>query len=184
MKFIFGKFAQTFIIFLFLAGFALAQTESESGTERYEKGEYEKAIEFLLKRVEVNEKDGEAWRFLGRAYARTKNLKQARKAFNKAENFDDKDLNEIYDTPVRILSKRPPRYTEEARRAMTSGRIKVAVEFGADGKIKYIVPIRGLPNGLTESAVKAASEIKFEPAVRNGKTVAVIKFVEYSFDIF
>ncbi len=184
MKFIFGKFTTIFIIVLFSISFAFAQTEREKGIESYEKGDYQAAAESLQKVTQTDEKDGEAWRFLGMAYARIKDIKQSRKAFDKANDFNDKDLNDAYDKPVKIISKRPPQYTEEARRNQVSGRIKVAVEFGSDGKIKFVVPLRGLSYGLTESAVKAASEIRFEPAVKNGKTVTVIKIVEYSFDIF
>jgi tetratricopeptide (TPR) repeat protein len=178
------KISSVAAFFCLFVGFVQAQAERDKGIELYEKGDHQAAAEILQKVVEADKKDGEAWRFLGMAYARTKNLKQSRKAFGKAADFKDEDLNDNYDKPLKIISKRPPRYTEEARRDLISGRIKVAVEFGADGAIKYVVPIRGLSHGLTENAVKAASEIKFEPAIRNDKTVTVIKFVEYSFDIY
>ena len=102
--------------------FASAQTERENGNESYEKGDYQAAAEFLQKATQTNEKDRESWRFLGMAYARIKNVKQSRKAFEKADDFNDKDLNAAYDKPVKIISKRPPQYTEEARRNQVSGR--------------------------------------------------------------
>jgi tetratricopeptide (TPR) repeat protein len=178
------KISLLFAIVLLSINFAFAQTEREKGMESYEKGDYQAAFEALQKAVEADKKDGEAWRFLGMTYARMKDLKQARKAFDKAAESKDEDLNDTYDKPVKIISKRPPGYTEQARLNRITGRIKVAVELGSDGKIKYIVPIRGLPDGLTQNAVIAASGIKFEPAVRDGKPVTVIKFVEYSFDIY
>ena len=184
MKFGFFKFVAVFIMILCVSVFAAAQTESERGIELYEKGDYPAATEVLEKATQTGNKDGIAWRFLGMAYARTKNFKKARKAFDKADDFKDEDLNKLYDTPPKIISKPPPRYTDQARSNLITGKIKIAVELGADGKIRYLVPIRGLPYGLTENAVKAASEIKFEPAVKNDKAVTVIKLVEYSFDIY
>lgn len=161
-----------------------AQTEREKGVELYEKGDYPAAIEILQKATEADKKDGIAWRFLGMAYARTKNLKKARKALDEADDFKDKDSDKFYDTPIKFISKPYPRYTDEARNNNITGKIKIAVEFGANGQIRYLVPIRGLPYGLTENAMKAASEIKFKSAVKNDKPVTVIRLVEYNFDIY
>ena len=172
-----------FALLLCFANVAFAQTEREKGIELYEKGDYKAAAESLQKATQTDSKDGEAWRFLGMAYARTNELKKSAKAFGEADNFADKDLNAGYDAPVEITSRGYPRFTEKSRLNQTMGIIKLAVEFGSDGKIKYVVTIRGLPDGLTENAIKAASKIRFKPAVRNGKTVTVIAFLEYSFAI-
>lgn len=181
MKITFGKFAAMFTLILCCAWSAFAQTERERGIDLYEKGDYKAAAAILEKATQADKKDGEAWRFLAMVYTRANELKLARKAFGKAVDFDDKDLKANYDTPIKIISKSPAKYTEQAMQNQTVGRVKLAVEFGADGKIKYIVPIVTLPYGLTESAVKAARGIQFEPAIRNGKTVTVISFVEYTF---
>lgn len=185
MKFMFFKLAAGFIAVLCFVNFSFAQqSDSETGIELYEKKDYEAAAKALEKAVETDASDGMAWRFLGMAYARLNKIKEARRAFDKADDFKDADLNAAYDKPGKIISKRPPQYNARARENGVQGTIKVAVEFGADGRIRYVVPIRGLPDGLTENVVKAASEIKFEPAIKNDKPVTVIKFVEYSFRIF
>lgn len=184
MKFTFCRVLTTFLTIFILAGFSFAQSERERGIELYESGDYKAAIETLQRATLLDENDVEAWRFLGMAHARTNNKKQARKAFEKIKDWQNEELNKNFDTPVKILTKRPARYTEEARRNNISGTVKLAVEFGKDGQIKYIFPITELLHGLTENAVKTASEIKFEPAVKNNKTVTAIKIVSYSFEIY
>lgn len=184
MKNSFRKLIFFGIIILSFAGFVAAQTEREKGVEFYEKGNYKVAAETLQKTVEADETDGEAWRFLGMAFARIDDKKQARKAFKKADDFREKDLNKNYDIPVEITSKSYPKYTETARRNNVSGTIKLAVEFRHDGQIGFIFPLTQLSDGLTENAAETAKNIKFNPAIRNGKTVTVIKFIEYSYTIY
>ncbi len=184
MQFSFYKILLAFSFLLLLTTFSFAQIEREKGIELYESGDYKAAAEILQKAVETDETDGEAWRFLGMAFANTNDKKQARKAFEKAVDFHDKDLNKNYDIPVEITSRSYPRYTETARRNNVSGRIKLAVEFRHDGQIGFIFPLTQLSDGLTENAAEAARNIKFNPAIRNGKTVTVIKFIEYSYTIY
>ena len=56
--------------------------------------------------------------------------------------------------------------------------------FLASGEIGSVVPVTGLPCGLTEQAVAAARGIKFEPGQRNGVPISMTKLVEYSFSLF
>jgi hypothetical protein len=55
---------------------------------------------------------------------------------------------------------------------------------GADGKMKYILPLVALPHGLTEEAIKAAKRIEFIPAMRNGQPVPYAIQIEYNFNLF
>jgi len=183
MKFIFGKLTVIFIIGLLCAGFACAQVETETGIGLYEKGEYERAAESLQRAVEENKKDRQAWLYLGASLFRLKKENKAVGAFQKARSLrlpQTKNSNESF----KIISKPNPTYTNDARRNQTQGIIVVAVEFGADGAINFIVPVRGLSDGLTENTVRAAQKIKFEPATKDGKPVTVIGFLEYSFAIY
>lgn len=181
---IFCKIFLALIFTVSLTHSIFAQTEREKAIELYEKGDYPAAIEVLQKVTEADKKDGIAWRFLGMAYARTKNLKKAGKAFDKAADFKEEALNKFYDTPLKFISKPNPRYTDAARMNSITGKIKIVVEFGSDGKIRHLFPFTGLPYGLTENAINAAKEIKFEPAIENDKSVTVIRFVEYNFMIY
>jgi TonB family protein len=87
-------------------------------------------------------------------------------------------------TPLRILSKPKPGYTDSARQSNTTGTIRLAIYFSSKGTIDYILVLKPLQNGLTENAIKAARGIKFEPQMKDGKPVSVIKIVEYSFTIY
>lgn len=87
-------------------------------------------------------------------------------------------------SPVKILSKERPAYTDLARIYEISGSVMTRVTFLASGQIGAVTPVTKLPFGLTEQAVAAAKKITFEPALLNGAAVNIIKQVEYSFLIY
>lgn len=82
---------------------------------------------------------------------------------------------------AKITRKVEPRYTEEARRNRTSGTVIVEMVLRASGEVTDIVVIRGLPHGLNDSAVRAAQETKFEPALKDDRKVSQYLRVEYGF---
>jgi len=183
MKFIFGKFAMIFITLLFCFGLAFAQAETEMGIGLYGKGEYGKAVKSLQKAVKENKKDRRAWLYLGASFLGLKKENKAAAAFRKARGIRLPEI-EDKDESFKIISKPKAEYTVEARMNQVQGIVSVAVEFGAGGSINFALPLRWLDHDLTENAVKAARQIKFEPAMRNGKPVSVIKIVEYSFSLY
>jgi TonB family protein len=85
---------------------------------------------------------------------------------------------------VRISSKPSPKYTDTARKNGTEGIVRLRVTFLASGEIGAVTPVSGLPNGLTEQAIAAARNLKFEPATRNGVPIDTIKLIEYSFTLY
>ena len=85
------------------------------------------------------------------------------------------------DSKVVITSKPPPSYTKEARRNGVQGFVSLKLLMSADGKISRIRVVKGLPAGLTESAIKAACKIKFKPATKDGNAVAQWVVAEYVF---
>ena len=182
MKHSFYKFISTSTLILIFVISASAQTQSESGIEFYRNGEYQKASEILQKAVEVDKKNIESWLFLGMSFARLKMKREAVDAFNKADKLMTKEWAANEDN-VKITEKPRPSYTDAARSNLTQGLVAIAVEFGADGKIKYAFLVRTLPNGLTENAVEVLRKIKFNPAVKDGKPVTAIRIIEYSFSI-
>jgi tetratricopeptide (TPR) repeat protein len=174
---------------LFSASVCFAQSESEleKGVGFYEKGDYQKAVETLQKLVETDENDRKAWLYLGMSEAKLKNKSNAVKAFKKAFKIRKDDAEETSDaaqTKTKTISKPRAEYTESARNNMTQGTIKLAVEFGADGKIKEVFAFQTLPDGLTETCVKAAWGIKFEPGKKDGKPYSTIAIVTYDFRIY
>jgi len=71
--------------------------------------------------------------------------------------------------PAEILSKPVPIYTEEARASKVEGEVLLEVVFEATGKIHVVRVVRGLGHGLDDAAVRAAEQIRFKPALRDGQ---------------
>ncbi len=71
--------------------------------------------------------------------------------------------------PAEILSKPTPIYTEEARSKKIEGEVLLEVVFEATGKIHVLRVVRGLGHGLDDAAVRAAEQIHFKPALRDGQ---------------
>jgi TonB family protein len=72
-------------------------------------------------------------------------------------------------TPAEILSKPIPIYTDEARHLRIEGEVLLEVVLGASGQVHVLRIVRGLGHGLDDSAVRAAEQIRFKPAVRDGQ---------------
>jgi len=72
-------------------------------------------------------------------------------------------------TPAEILSKPTPIYTEEARSKKIEGEVLLEVVLEASGKIRVLKVVRGLGHGLDDAAVRAAEQIRFKPAMRDGQ---------------
>jgi TonB family protein len=83
----------------------------------------------------------------------------------------------------RILYKEKAQYTQEAKDNKVEGTVALSVVFGADAQIGDIRVIRGLPHGLTQKAIEAASKIRFEPAIKDGQPVSVRGMLEYTFKL-
>lgn len=75
------------------------------------------------------------------------------------------------DTPVNILDKPKPEYTAEGRSLKLEGDVVLDMIFKADGTVHVNRVVSGLGHGLDESAVRAAQQIKFKPAKRDGQSV-------------
>ncbi|CAN5148551.1 hypothetical protein BH20ACI1_BH20ACI1_31180 [soil metagenome] len=75
-----------------------------------------------------------------------------------------------FEKELKIISKGKASCTPEVRKNRVSENVVLAVEFNRNGKIGQIFAYKELTDGLTENAVKAARNIKFEPVVKNGKT--------------
>ena len=65
----------------------------------------------------------------------------------------------------------------------STGVIRARVTFDKSGKIGLVDAERssGCDN-FDRSALRAAKEIRFEPAMKNGELITVVKLVEYTFN--
>jgi len=79
--------------------------------------------------------------------------------------------NESATTPVDIIDKPRPEYTAEGRSMKIEGDVLLDMVFLANGSIQVNRVISGLGHGLDEAAVRAAEQIKFKPAKRDGQPV-------------
>jgi TonB family protein len=107
--------------------------------------------------------------------------------YNQPGNQLPKNLDAVEPTtntiPLKITYKPRALYTNEARSAGVSGTIELMVGFSADGTVKHILVVKPLGYGLDEEAVKAARKIKFQPSMKDGKPISIVKRVQYSFSI-
>lgn len=76
-----------------------------------------------------------------------------------------------------------PMYPEAARRARIQGVVVLECTIGKDGSVKEAKVLRGLPLGLTESAVDAVQKWQFKPSTLNGKPVEVLYILTVRFNL-
>jgi TonB family protein len=74
-------------------------------------------------------------------------------------------------SPVDLLDKPRPAYTQEGRTLKIEGDVVLDVVFLASGQLQVNRVVSGLGHGLDESAVSAAKQIKFRPAKHEGRPV-------------
>jgi TonB family protein len=74
-------------------------------------------------------------------------------------------------TPVDIVEKPRPEYTQEGRSQKIEGDVVLDIVFLANGSIQVNRVVSGLGHGLDEAAIRAAEQIKFKPAKRDGQPV-------------
>jgi TonB family protein len=86
------------------------------------------------------------------------------------------------DVRARILHKPHPDFTEEARNNNVRGRVRIRAVLAADGTVRHVLVLEGLPHGMTEECVNAARAIRFTPAVKNGRPVSQFVVLEYNFN--
>jgi TonB family protein len=87
------------------------------------------------------------------------------------------------ETPMEILEKLRPAYTEDARRLRLEGEVLAEVLFPRSGPPRVLRILRGLGHGLDENAVAAAQSIRFRPATRGGQPVDSTAVVHIVFQI-
>ena len=87
-------------------------------------------------------------------------------------------------TPYKITAIPKATYTDTARANNVQGAVRLKITLLASGQVGSIVPVTRLPDGLTERAIAAARQIRFEPKMVNGVPVSVTITREYTFTIY
>lgn len=75
--------------------------------------------------------------------------------------------------PPKLISKVEPRYTQPAIKGMIRGVVILDLVIDSSGRVETVTVLRGLPLGLTKSAVSAVEQWRFEPSTFNNRPVSV-----------
>ncbi|MGC2422340.1 MAG: energy transducer TonB [Candidatus Acidiferrales bacterium] len=86
-------------------------------------------------------------------------------------------------TPVEILFKPKPQYTDEARAKRIEGEVLLQVVFTAAGQVQVQHVVQGLGYGLNDAAEAAARQIRFRPAQQEGQPVDSTAIVHIVFEL-
>lgn len=81
----------------------------------------------------------------------------------------------------KALSRPMPAYTEDARAASVSGKVRVEITVDERGRVVSVRVLEGLGHGLDEAAIAAARAMTFEPARRCGKPTTATFRVGFNF---
>jgi periplasmic protein TonB len=84
----------------------------------------------------------------------------------------------------RVVYDPDPEYSEEARQAKYQGTVVLWVVIGPDGHSREIRVQRALGMGLDQKAMEAVRKWRFEPAMKDGRPVAVQINVEVNFRLY
>ncbi len=84
--------------------------------------------------------------------------------------------------PIKVHTPQP-RYTEEARKARVQGVVILKAVLDRLGNVTDVEVLKGLPEGLAESAVQTVATWKYQPATLDGQPVAVYLNVTISFSL-
>jgi TonB family protein len=83
-----------------------------------------------------------------------------------------------------VVWKSEPTYTEAARKHHLSGTVNIEAVFGASGYVTDIKVKKEMADGMTENAIEATRNIRFFPAIKDGKPVSQRIQLEYNFSLF
>lgn len=169
------------LLVILATGMVAQIDERARGIELYQAGNYAESISVLTKVVEADPTDKVAWTYLGGSLFHTGKMDEALEAFRKPEGGPKYEPK--YDREFKIVRRPHTDYTPAARDNRVIGTVVTVVEFRADKKIGFVVPIRRLALGLTENSIKSIKETKFTPAVKDGKPITVIRMLSTSFNI-
>jgi TonB family protein len=98
--------------------------------------------------------------------------------------LSDSEAAQSVDTRPVPLNRPRPNYTEEARKNKVQGVVRARILVGADGSVKQVRVVGiGLSDGLNEEAIRAAYQMRFRPAIKNGLPVAFWISLEIEFNL-
>ena len=177
-----SKFWLKFISFLLAFGFGIIATDNSRRFFSFNKTHELVRVKNEDKVININMQENPVTRIFEEGSGTSGNCYRKDSPFNK--NYVFVKPTNSKNKSLFILAKPRAKYTDEARQNNIQGTVTLRVAFLANGQVGSVSPVSGLPDGLTEQALAAAAQIKFNPATKNGKPVTVTKSVQYSFTIY
>ena len=103
---------------------------------------------------------------------------------NGGRRRQDTQHQEPVDARPVLLNNPQPLFTEAARANKVQGVVRVRILVDSRGAVREVVMMRGLPDGLNEQAIRAAYQMRFRPALKNGQPVSYwMNNVEVEFNL-
>ncbi len=97
---------------------------------------------------------------------------------------DNRNSNKAQESPLNkpLKVKTRPKPSPRGCRDIESGKTVIRLTFDRSAKVtKVVLVVRSGCPQFDASAVDAAQRIEFEPAVKNGEPISVVKKMEYAF---
>ena len=103
----------------------------------------------------------------------------AQAQYTSFQSFFKLDLSEATEAPEFPAGIPEFDFPAAARKNGVEGTLKIVLTLGEDAKVKNITIEQPLPHGVSESVVKSLETLRFQPAKRNGKPIAVKMFFDF-----
>jgi TonB family protein len=87
-------------------------------------------------------------------------------------------------TKARMLARPAPQYPGDTRERKITGTVVLRAVLASDGRVRHIRVVVAPDKELAQASVDAARQIKFIPAMRDGKPVSQFVQIEYNFNIY
>jgi len=81
-----------------------------------------------------------------------------------------------------LIHRVDPEYTEQAKTARVAGIVVLQIVIESDGRVSGGRVLKHLPMGLTQKAIDAVEQWKYEPAVHEGLPVRTREVVSVAFN--
>jgi len=124
----------------------------------------------------------EALRIAGPDATVMETIKQRAAALEATLEFTKHKDDPAYKQPT-PLNAPMPHYTQDARENRVQGVVNAAVFINEEGKVATVVLLTTLGHGLDEAAVRAAGQLRFSPATKDGKAVPFWQAVQIEFNL-
>lgn len=106
---------------------------------------------------------------------------ELKKALAEFESGAVKAWNDV--EPPRLIKSVAPIYPEDARKARVSGAVILNVKTDKEGNIKDVMVLKSVDEFLSQAAITAVKQWKYEPFIKDGKAMEVVFTVTVMFKL-